>query len=326
MWVILDHNIVTLANGYIGVSRRWVFTLNNPDGLITEQDFIAWGAKYLVYQEEVGASGTHHLQGYIEVGRPARFSVFVGLEGAHFEPAMGTSAECVAYCTKSDTRVGGPYTYGTQSTGQGTRADILALRDAVRGGKRGKDLFDDDTVCGPAIRYGNSLSRLVEAYHEPPMRHGVRTVFHFGPPGTGKTFCAHSSEPGAYYFDGNSGGFFIGYTGQKVAVLDEFGGHTMQPLQLQRLCDIYPLWLPVKGGQLPCMITTIHICSNYLPREWWSEKTKFVQDAIYRRISEVHWHYEYCNSIVYKTFDDKDCMAWAMYKFLRDHNMYNYEK
>lgn len=40
-------------------------------------------------------------------------------------------------------------------------------------------------------------------------------------------------------------------------------------------------------------ITRVDLTSNYLPSSWWSEKTKYNEGAIYRRIHEVHWHYEY---------------------------------
>lgn len=120
----------------------------------------------------------------------------------------------------------------------------------------------------------------------------------------------------AYYFDGNNGGFWIGYQGQSVAILDEFGGHTLSPLYLQRLCDQYPLWLPIKGGETPCYIRTVHICSNYLPSSWWSEKTKYKEDAVFRRIHEVHWHYEFKKYRKYVSETPGQYLNCAMLKFL----------
>lgn len=101
------------TTGHIGTSRRWCFTLNNPKGLIDEDDIKSWGATYVVYQEEVGESGTLHLQGYIEMPKSVRCTHFVsGLRGSHFERAVGTPEQCKAYCTKDATRVGGPYEFG----------------------------------------------------------------------------------------------------------------------------------------------------------------------------------------------------------------------
>lgn len=259
------------------------------------EDFIEWGAVYLVYQEEVGESGTHHLQGYIQMPRPVRWSHFK-LDGAHWEVPNGTPDQNIAYCTKSDSRVGGPYMYGVPSKGMGARNDLLALRDAVRSGKRGRELFDDDALAGSAIRYCRGLEALCNAYMELPTRTDVRVIFHYGPPGTGKTHCAHTE--GAYYYDGHNG-FWNNYKGESVIILDEFGGHVLTPLLFQRLCDKYPLSCNVKGGSVPCRATTIHICSNYLPSQWWSEKTRYNSTAIYRRIHEVHFHDVYKHYVRY---------------------------
>lgn len=215
---------------------------------------MALGASYMVYQTEMGEKGTLHFQGYLEFPNQVRMGTIKSqFPTAHLEVARGTSTQCEEYCTKEETRMDGPYRFGARKCGEpGKRTDILALRDAVRSGKRDRELFDDDATAGPAIRYPSGVARLRSAYELAPERPDVRVIFHFGPPGTGKTYCAHSSE--AFYFDGNSGEFWVGYAGQDTLILDEFGGHVLKPLLFQRLCDKYPLWLPVKGGQVPCQV------------------------------------------------------------------------
>lgn len=230
-----------------------MFTLNNPDGLITELDFENLRARYLVAQLEMGAKGTPHYQGYVEFPNAVRRTQIVEvLVGAHLEVAQSDSDKCEAYCTKEETRLEEPIRFGTRVAKQGKRTDVLALRDAVKGGKRGRELFDDDLTAGPAIRYSRGVADMGRAYNEATMRDDIRVIFHYGPAGTGKTFCAHSDE--AYYFDGNNGEFWVGYAGQTTLVLDEFGGHVLKPLFLQRLCDKYPLWLPIKGSEAPCNV------------------------------------------------------------------------
>lgn len=302
-----------------------MFTQNNPEGLLGESDFRAIGARYLVFQEEVGDLGTHHLQGYVEMRQPVRFSHFREvIPGAHWEPAKGTSDECEEYCTKEETRVGGPYRWGSRG-GQGKRNDLITLREAIKEGKRGRELFDDDSCLGPAVRYSRGVEKLVEAYDPPVRRDAILVTFHYGPAGkypspwgspaisslrlltfffffagSGKTHCCHSDD--AYYFDGNNG-FWEGYAGQSKVILDEFSGHVLTPLMFQRLCDKYPLMLNVKGGSMPCKVTEVHICSNYLPSQWWGEKTRYNQQAVYRRINVVHWHYDFKKLRVYLSDD-----------------------
>jgi len=198
---------------FSGTARRWVFTLNNPTGLPQQEDFEEMGARYAIYQEELGEeTHTHHLQGYIEMDRPVRFSHFnKWLEGAHFEKAQGTGEQCTDYCSKEDTRVDGtePFVFGELGRGQGSRSDIVALRDAIKSGKRGRDLYDDDGLVGPAVRYGRGLEQMAAAYSTAESRPDLVVTLHYGPPGTGKTYCCHS--PDAYFFDGNANGFWNGY-------------------------------------------------------------------------------------------------------------------
>ena len=71
--------------------------------------------KYCVYQLEVGAEGTEHFQGYMELSGKHSFKklhLIPGLERAHFETRRGTAAQAITYCTKLDTRVSGPYHVG----------------------------------------------------------------------------------------------------------------------------------------------------------------------------------------------------------------------
>lgn len=108
-------------------SRRFVFTINNPDGLLSLD---GWGVTACVYQEEVGESGTHHFQGYIkfEMSRRAAYAERVLGGHAHLEPARGSDEECIAYCTKEESRVGGPYWFPSEADvraeKQGRRVDL----------------------------------------------------------------------------------------------------------------------------------------------------------------------------------------------------------
>lgn len=67
---------------------------------------------------------------------------------------------------------------------------------------------------------------------------------------------------------------------------------------------------------MPFAGTDIHICSNYLPGKWWGEKTKFTEDAIFRRITVVHWHYEYKKVRLYKSDTPGQLEGCAMNKFM----------
>lgn len=86
------------------------------------------------------------------------------------------------------------------------------------------------------------------------------------------------------------------------------------------MLDKYDMWINIKGGEVPLNGQFIHICSNDLPDKWWSAKTKYNEEALFRRITTVHWHYAFKKYRLYRstiTDDASDKECWAMTKFLR---------
>jgi len=94
---------------------------------------------------------------------------------------VGNSDQCEAYCTKDDTRVGGPYRFGTRSGGQGARNDIINLRNAIREGKRGRELYDDPKTLVAAVKYSRGVTDMLTAYSPAVSREDIQVTFHYGP-------------------------------------------------------------------------------------------------------------------------------------------------
>jgi len=95
----------------ISPAKHWVFTLNNYTNdeinILCNDSSI----KRYSFQEEVGDSGTPHLQGYLEfITKRRPLSIFKEL-GAHWEKCKNTKA-AIAYTQKSDTRAGKLYLKG----------------------------------------------------------------------------------------------------------------------------------------------------------------------------------------------------------------------
>lgn len=129
-------------------SARWFITINNPDettcsrllGLGTTSSL-----KRAVWQLERGESGTEHIQGVFEFKSRVRFELAKRTIGdtAHLEPSRNWEA-AYKYCTKSETRVSGPWAIGCDLP---VRSRITELREWQRnlGDKLEKDP-DDRTV------------------------------------------------------------------------------------------------------------------------------------------------------------------------------------
>nr|WAE42827.1 MAG: replication associated protein [Cressdnaviricota sp.] len=101
---------------------------------------------YLVYQLEVGAQGTEHYQGYVEVHRKVTLKKVKSIlqdDRMHVEMRMGTAQEAADYCKKEEGRKEGPWEFGTISKGRGTRNDLQMFMEAVEGGLKLDEAYDE---------------------------------------------------------------------------------------------------------------------------------------------------------------------------------------
>ena len=156
------------------------FTVNNPENPI---EYDEERMHYLVYQIEQGENGTPHFQGYVEFKTRTALSVvkqLLGGDRVHVERRRGTQEEAIAYCKKADTRVEGPWEYGTpKANQQGKRNDIKEFKDAVVSGKRKRDLVEDHfVVLAKYPRFYETLTMM----NRPKRTNALKVGLFYGPP------------------------------------------------------------------------------------------------------------------------------------------------
>ena len=264
-------------------TRNWVFTLNNPQPEEDPKTWLEKGVTYCVWQAERGENGTLHYQGYLQLDKKSRISALKKINPrAHWEPRRGTHEEALAYSTKEESRVDGPWTYGAAVT-QGERTDLSAfLRAAV-------ELPNEYQL---ATKYPNEWVKYYRAAERfrrlafPPRSEKTSCLVLYGVPGTGKSsYCAKNHQD-AYWKP--KGEWWDGYANQEVVVIDEFYGWL--PFDFMcRLLDRYPLMVPTKGGFLTFSSKLVVITSNKHPREWY-DLGHVTWGALARRIDEC-WYY-----------------------------------
>lgn len=274
-------------------ARFWCFTLNNPDGSL-DVDFTEWldhGLRYAVYQQEVGETGTEHFQGYLELDRGQRLSyVKKLLPAAHFEIRRGTQQQAIDYCKKPESRLDGPWEFGTPSEGQGNRADIAEFKKLVDAGATDSELWDKTPNL--FLRHAKMLS-VVRQMRQPKRNWAPKVVLAYGGPGTGKTAWCYAQtggelSPNTYTKPTNSK-WWCQYSGQENVVIDEFKGWIPWN-QLLTILDRYPLQVEAKcvQGGLNFVAKSIYITSNARPDEWYAPEYPIL--ALTRRITEfVHF-------------------------------------
>lgn len=94
----------TITKSQDNPAKRWCFTLNNysNDDVVTMNSWFSSNSSYIM-AEEVGESGTPHLQGYIELKKKMRFTAIKKLNNClHLEKSKGNRASNITYCMKGD--------------------------------------------------------------------------------------------------------------------------------------------------------------------------------------------------------------------------------
>jgi len=94
-------------------SRGWFFTINNftPDD---EANIRNIGADRWIYQEEIGNSGTPHLQVFLYFKNPIEVTTIHRWFPKSHHAVAKSYKESINYCSKSETRVRGPFSYNIE--------------------------------------------------------------------------------------------------------------------------------------------------------------------------------------------------------------------
>lgn len=270
--------------------RYWCFTVNNYTPEEEKQLAAAVDnnadVSYIGFGREIGANGTPHLQGYLELVSKLRLGgvrLIAGLGRAHLELRKGSQAEARDYCTKESTDDNPFEEYGTLvETNQGRRNDIAAVRELLDSGA--SELEIAESHFGSWIRYRKSFTQYANLRNKKVAR-DVRVMVLFGKPGTGKTRLIFEKEEDLFIAPCEDLKWFDGYNGEKAILIDDYRGGGQYSFLL-RLLDRYPVSLPVKGGFVPLQATRIYITSNLGPDEWGIASDHI--GALQRRIHKCH--------------------------------------
>ena len=269
-------------------TRSMTWTLNN----YTDDDInhIQNGPfKFIVFQREIGANGTPHLQGYCQMGNPTGFNTWKNLisQRAHFEASLGTPRENYEYCTKDQTRAPGtePFTRGDIPQ-PGQRSDIEGLVAMAKDPtKRQRDIIDANGEGFLKFHKGLAIVRSVFSER----RNFQTEVFWFyGGTGTGKSRLANDLAPEAYWKPGG-GNWWDGYDPieHDDIIIDDFRSNIAPFNEVLRWFDRYPIQVPFKGGYSNFRPSRIFITTSKHPTETWLGVGEEKLDQLLRRLKVV---------------------------------------
>lgn len=263
------------------------FTLNNW----TEEDKVKLVANddivYICYGEEVGESGTKHLQGYCEFAKQFNMKKVKLLLGdkAHVEKRMGNQKQAIDYCKKD-----GVFFEDGELKKQGKRNDLIDLKLAVDQGVPQINVINE---CGnfQQIRY---VEKLFEYKPLSPEYKEKKVYWYYGGTGLGKTRAAYDmvkelkQDFWRSTLDGSK--WFNGYYGQPIAILDEVRAAQYPYVSMLQILDGYEIRLPYKGGFTLWNPDVIIITSPVHPKDCYAGQMEFNDggiDQLLRRITVI---------------------------------------
>lgn len=256
-------------------SRSWFLTLNN----YSREDIVKLEGlkyKYLLYQFERGEEGTDHLHAYIyyenAVVMPKRY-----IPEGHWESVVNQAA-CMKYCSKKETRVGGPFERGTKPE-QGRRTDLEELaREFVNKPEAEFATENPDTF----VRYNRGLKEYKRAVTMKHRTCAPTIYWRWGKSGCGKTRGAVEAHPDSYYIKDGSR-WWDGYEQQEAIIIDDFEARDWEWRSFLRLLDRYQYQGQVKGSYVPINSPFLYITCEFPPEHFWDGNCL---EQVMRRIRE----------------------------------------
>lgn len=257
---------------------------------------------YIGQCEQGGKNGRLHVQAYVEspTASPVRVGSIVRAIRKHTDVndhrvsvyvkrAMNSAGRCVAYCSKNDTRVWGPWSnrpmdsWPDVEVSPGASVTRSDLYNAVMSdGLSMSDILADSDMAVTAstcLRWLADLIRQREAalWGVNGKNRDVQTLYIYGASNTGKSQLAReylSSEVGQY-------GFFVvsdykrdpweGYACQRGVLMDDLRmpTPTISSDDFLRLLDRYPLQLSRRYANSWAAFDRVVITSNWSPAKQW---------------------------------------------------------
>jgi len=241
-------------------AKNWCLTLNNYSNEEFER-LKNYECIYSILGEEVGASGTPHIQGYFEFKSTKELSVLkCAFPKGHWEIRKGTGDQASEYCKKDNKFV----EHGTKKK-QGKRTDLIAVANSVV-----NKTFTPEDYPEEYIKYSKGIG----AFSASLQKHRTakpNVIWRWGLSGTGKTHVPYTQHINSVYIkDGTQ--WWDGYDQQEAIIIDDFDGKW--PFRdLLRLLDCYPYQGQFKGGYHKINSPYIYITCEFPPSKYWKDNT-----------------------------------------------------
>ena len=230
--------------------------------------------KYSMFQVEKGHDEeTEHIQATIFFTIGKRFQTLKSyFPTAHIEKVLGSNAQVRDYCSKSDTRIMGPFELGTFSE-EGARTDKKNFLSLLHSGVSNMEL--SHLYPSLYMKERNKLdlirSDVYECYSS--MLRDVDVTYVYGDSGVGKSTYVRRKLglKDTFFVSLYDNSMFTNYKNQDNVVFDEFAGQ-IDLQQLNKLLDVQPCELRGLNCSKWATYHHVYIISNYSYKELYRNK------------------------------------------------------
>jgi hypothetical protein len=258
-------------------SRGWIFVLNNYDEKEFEE-FKDLETKYTVIGEEVGDSGTPHLQGYVYFANKMSLKQLRLINSrAHYEMQKGTCDQAADYC-KKDGKFFEKGNFPKRGRPKNRIEDNKKLLSSSI-----RELVENGEISVYSVPRLKKARVILEQENDPYTHNDTRGEWYYGEPGAGKSRKAREENPDAFIKSQNK--WFDGYSGEKVIILDDLDTNILGHY-LKIWADRYSCSGEIKGGTVNLQHEKFIVTSNYHPKDLWKDDEQMCM-AICRRFKIV---------------------------------------
>lgn len=289
--------------------RNWVFTkwlkptkdVNDNDKLLIFEDVNdpndiewlkkkceGWNVEYCIYQlEQCPKTNNYHIQGYIRFKNPRTLQGVKNLfndNTMHLDIALGDDYDNEKYCSKDNTKVWGPLSYGKPSSGQGKRTDLDMIKDMIKDRKNIKEIANENFEA--FLKYSKGIEKY-KMLMEERRNFKTKVIWIYGKEGVGKSKMAleMAQKYKNYYEKESSNKWFDGYDNEECVIINDYKFECLDEGFVLRLFDRYDMNVEIKGSMVKFNSICIIVTSVHEPMFYFRKNSKA---EVMRRIDELY--------------------------------------
>lgn len=257
-------------------SRGFCFTyffssLNEQE--TAEDNILSLDTEYLIYQYEMCPTTSKiHLQGYMYFTNPVTFTMLHNnCPNIWIQKAKGSPQQNIDYCSKSASRIDGPYEHGMRPR-QGSRSDLASHLALIKDGVNPMDVVAANPMASRHIKH---LMVYQASITTRPSNFEPKVYIRWGPSGSGKTRWCYDTYTSVYKLTYNKQqAWWDGYGNEKCILLDDWPMIEDENIYywLLQWTDRYPCNIPFKGGMTRLGTGDIVLTHNEDPSLWFHNR------------------------------------------------------